>query len=354
MAIHFIYGAPGSGKSYYSVYHLVHEFYDYNEDLGTYVIKEKYQEYRVVTNVECLKVPHDNLDEWILKAGGVEKFFSLAFQRELFEKKNLKLIYLIDECHMYFPDNFRCNEVFDYFSYHRHFGTTIYLISQSLYNVPRRIVNLCELVLYALPASTSLLGGKDLKYNVISGREKVDSKILIKKKKIFELYKSQDADEAKKTKNPLIKYLVAVFLFFIASVAVAANTVLNFGKDTAKNVSAVSEVQFDSSSESSSAATSLSSRLKQAPSDPIEMVRVSCVQDSMSGMIIFFGNTMIHYKDFPYEIVEGPYRIMYAKVPRSEMVLYFPDFDIKEKSDSDALQSAGDGARAQVGKGVRG
>ena len=227
MAITFIHGPPGGGKTYYAVNHLLQNFFEYDKELDDYFIKD--ENIKIVTNIDEFKPKHYSLDDWIMHAGSVKEFFSYSTQEKIHEKHS-SLIYMIDEAHQFFPSTMRDNEILNWFSYHRHWGQTIYLMSQSYSRLPRQITDMIELNIKALPASTSLFGGKDLKYNILSGREIVDRKALIKNKRIFEQYKSQSSDSKEKTKNPLLKYIVGCLIISVLLIGNALRWASNFGK----------------------------------------------------------------------------------------------------------------------------
>lgn len=338
MSIHFVYGVPRSGKSYYAVFHLLKNYFDWIEGTGGYHLKEKYKDIRIVTNLECLKVPHDNLDDWIHKAGGVDIFFSYDFQEDLF-KKCPQIVYIIDECHKYFPDNYRNNDVFNWFSYHGHWGQTIYLISQSQYNVPRRITHLVEIMLYALPRSSSLFGGKDLKYNVISGREIVDKKTLIKQKKIFAHYKSQDKKEVEKVKNPMMKYIV-VMLVALVLVGFKFASFIGDKKDVHKGEgsssgSAIASTDIPQDKISTRANGKSGRQPAHDPGpDTRKRVKLSSVKDHR-GLQLIIGDMMIPKRDFPHPVFNLGNQYVAMLTP-DEIELYG-----LTRSDPDAQERAG-------------
>ena len=207
MAIHFIYGVGGSGKTYYAVKHLLRNYFKFDKELQDYIKKKEFEDVKIITNIDQFVPLHENLDDWIRHAGGKDNFFSYDIQKKVFEK-NGPVIYMIDEAHEYFPRSYKNESCFNWLSYHRHWGQTIYLMSQAYSRLPRQITDLIELTIYAMPPSSSLLGGKDLKYNVMSGREVIDKKALLKEQAVFNQYRSQHADQKEKTRNPLMKFVV--------------------------------------------------------------------------------------------------------------------------------------------------
>jgi len=88
--------------------------------------------------------------------------------------------------------------------------------------------------IHAAKRSFSVFG--EFQYNVMSGGEIVDKRVMMKNKNIFALYQSRQRKEITKTRNPLTKYFIIAVLLFLASFFTLKYT---FFKDTKKNVDTV-------------------------------------------------------------------------------------------------------------------
>lgn len=235
MAIRLIFGAPGSGKTYYVVHHLLNNYCRYDKKRGQW---SKESSVRIVHNIDGLVVDgFEDLNKWIARAGGVDKFFSYQFQEKIKDSVG-PVIYVIDECSDFFPSNYKGehNGVFEYFRKHRHLGHDIYLITQSPSLLPTVLRHLSEMTLKALPRSLSFFGGRELRYNVVVGQsyEVVDKRVLLLSPRIYGAYRSMTANETESIKNPILKYygyLIAVLVLclvyylpnFIGSSSASAN-----------------------------------------------------------------------------------------------------------------------------------
>lgn len=212
MSLKIITGVPGAGKSYFSVKHIAENYCI--EDNGIYIPKENIT---IITNVEDLKINHINLDQILSEQSvSLNKFFTVEHQKENVLNEYPKIVYLIDEAQRYFNGYMRDNAVFYFFEYHRHLGLDIYLMTQSIYSLNKRITVLAEYEIRAVPRTLSLVG--EFKYKYITGHEIIKHQVIKRDKKIFNLYKSMDAKETDKIKNPFLKYAVIILIVFIASV----------------------------------------------------------------------------------------------------------------------------------------
>lgn len=333
MAFTLIYGVPGSGKTYFCVHHLLKNFYTFEESSGRYLLKKEFSHVKLVSNIEGLKIEHHDLDDWIRHAQGVEKFFSFDVQKKIFEKHG-PIIYLIDEAQMYFPSSFRRPEVFNWFSYHRHWGQTLYLMTQAFSLLPRQITDQVDLSIYALPPSSSLFARRDLKYNVLSGRDIVDKKTLIKSKQIFDVYKSQQANETEKTRNPMMKYIIGIAILLLFIAFKGYSFVSGFGHSSVPVVSAVSAAESPGQNQSKMNEKK-PSLLSSSPGEKMILVKVSQLRDSR-GIRFFIGNEMFNPFDFPYEVVQRAGKQLYAYVPESDHKRLYPPQQQQQKTEPES------------------
>jgi hypothetical protein len=201
-----IKGNLGSGKSYFAVKYLT-RFVKYDK---LYEILDLDYNVLLVTNLDDIKVNHIT---WV-------EFFNqgLTNQDKLkeFVYKNgyKKIIIIIDESQKYFS-GIKDPELFFFFEYSRHYGMDIFLICQSLYGLPKRLVELSEYVVDARQRSQSITGFQYVLRDSVTG-EKISTKFLKKDKEVFRLYKSFNIDEDKKAKPVKIimrQLVLTVFVF---------------------------------------------------------------------------------------------------------------------------------------------
>lgn len=314
MAIRLVYGAPRSGKTYWGVHHLATTFFDRHND-GTFTPKDP--SLKIVSNIDELKLPHDDLNEWLRLAGGVNKLFSYDYQEKIHQKYS-KIVYFIDEAQMLFPDSFKDHSVFNWLQYHGHWGQDIYFFTQDIKLLPRQISVLAEITLFALPRSASYLLGYDLHYNVVAGKEIVDKKMMLKKSWVFKLYKSQSSTESQKVVNPFIKYALGFGLLLFGGTAYALS---HFSAPEPKNeapprtLSPSSEITRTHDSKSS---VRLSGNLEQVQDDPESSEPVQIKLNYMAvghKILIPFEGQIYTQFSFPYPVTTDPLGNMYAALP---------------------------------------
>lgn len=214
MAIRIIQGVPGSGKTYYAVKHLANNYFEKQLD-GRY---ELIKPCTIITNINAFVPDHIQLSDVVKSAGGVKNFFTEEYQREFTAQQEHQLIYIIDEAQKFFRKSARdLNDVYTYFEIHRHLGHDIYLITQNAKKLPTDLVVLTEYIIDAAPRSRSVIG--EFKYKWLSDGEILKREAFKPDDGIFALYKSMDAKESEKIKNPvmrtvyLVMFLTSAILF---------------------------------------------------------------------------------------------------------------------------------------------
>lgn len=201
-------GVPGSGKSY----KLVH-------DLSR--LLEKEPELTVMANINGLKLEHIDFDNFIQErfpepslsmTERLERFFTYEYQQALNDEFGGPVMYVLDECQMYFPKGTKLPKTEAYLQRHRHLGHYIYLATQASSYISRTIVALVELEYRSAPRSASLLG--ELRYHQKTPLSNVIISTITHrpKKKIFDLYKSFENEEIRKPKRLLLRKLWPVLL----------------------------------------------------------------------------------------------------------------------------------------------
>jgi ssDNA-binding Zn-finger/Zn-ribbon topoisomerase 1 len=152
---------------------------------------------------------------------GIHRIFSEKGMQALRDKyPDKRIIIAVDECQRYFHRRFYDREAFFAFEYHGHFGIDIYLISHNSSKLAPDIVNLLEYEIRAVPRSYSIGG---FNYLEKQGYEVFGRKFLRKKKKIFNLYRSQFAAESEKIKRPMTKWFVGVGCMAVLAVYMVLN-----------------------------------------------------------------------------------------------------------------------------------
>jgi len=200
MAIKVISGKPGSGKSYFALYKLITEFFEFCKVFFEWKVKTPVN---IFTNIDGLKLPHESLDYHIKEAGGLLVFFTVDYQKQLMDRfPNIR--YIIDESQKFFPRRFSDVDVLFFFQYHRHLGIDLYLITPDWGSVCPQITSLCEYEIRAV--SDTLTLSKGMKYSFYAGFDKVGSTSLPADLKVFSLYKSFELPDQGKKIKPLQKY----------------------------------------------------------------------------------------------------------------------------------------------------
>jgi hypothetical protein len=255
MSIVIITGAPGSGKTYYAVNHLLRKHFFYDKVLHEYMPKHRLS---LVTNIDSFRLDHVSLSE-VLTRTPLETFFTVEHQVE-FLKERPGLVYIIDEVQQFFNVRFSCNEVLYFFEYHRHLGIDFYLICPDDENLARRLRTLAEFVIKAKNRSARVLS--EFRYTKFIQGEKVGMVVLRPSLDVFRLYRSMMKSEGSKVKSFVRKYFVVAGVGMIA-LPLCLFAVINyfFGTHTKK----VREVQ-PAQASSSPAPVSPSPALRLSPS----------------------------------------------------------------------------------------
>lgn len=314
MAIHIIEGVPGAGKTYYAVQHLLTNYFSKDAD-GNYQAKSPV---KIITNVDGFTPEHERLKDVIESSGGVKRFFSKDFQGRVFEKHG-PVIYIIDEAQMIFDRKFYDREVFSWFEYHRHFGQTIYLITQAAGKLPRDVTCLVETVIRALPRSRSITG-LEFRYNLISGSHKKLSVLKIDKR-IFEFYKSAGAGEIEKVKNPFMTRIAVItclaLLFFYFGWKYVFDTWSQ--SDSTEAMASVPPV-------ASTYAPPAHKQVSLGPDEKIIPCRLNYLAVSAghdSYVKIIFDGRVYSLKEFPFKVeIHGEDLI--AMIPEEDYLFHFP------------------------------
>lgn len=207
--LRIISGKIGSGKTYYAVYHMLKNYYEYDTSLKEYVPKGS--DFRIVTNIADFRLPCLNLDVEVEKAGGIDVFFSYEFQQSY----GYRVVYIIDEAQKYFHRKYYNKEVFLYFQMHRHLGHDIYLVTQDEDTIAKEIRTLAEYIIRPVQRSSRIFN--EFRYKVCVGDEVVRTVVLKANKDVFRLYQSQLSQEVEKPKRFQTRFLIYAGILFIVA-----------------------------------------------------------------------------------------------------------------------------------------
>jgi len=210
-------GVPGAGKTYKMV-----------ADLDKFLSEKP--EVNVVANIRSLKLPHENFDDLLNEyfpdksltiPQRIELFFDYEFQQNLNGKFGGPIMYVLDECQLYFPRRTSLPNTEAYLQRHRHLGHYLYLATQASKLINPNIVALIEVEYYAVRRALSLFG--EMRYRVKSpqANQLIKHFSIRPKKRIFALYQSFEATEIQKPKRellfkfwPLLLLPIAAYFFY--------------------------------------------------------------------------------------------------------------------------------------------
>lgn len=208
--ITLIEGMPRAGKTYFAVSDILKKYYTFDEESLTW--KKKDESVEVFSNVDGFMVSRDLVCE-IQKAGGVNKFFTNAYQKIFAREK--RHIYVIDEAQMIFNRKFIDFDVFGFFQYHGHFAINIYLITQDVGCLARELQSINEHHIKAVRRSYAY--GNEFRYNYMVGNEIFRRKTLRRDLRVFSAFRSTVDVEGQKG-NPFSRkyYIYIGFFVFVA------------------------------------------------------------------------------------------------------------------------------------------
>lgn len=205
-------GKLGSGKTYWCVRYLLEKFYTWNDAIDQYV--PRYQDLRIISNIDGLGVPHEDLKEAI-----AEKKVTGVFSEE-FISGSAHCVYIIDESQYLFDRRFSNKEVFRFFQMSRHWGVDILLITQDVDTLARELRSLCEYTVKAYPRSRSMSGV--MRYGWISEGEVFKTQTYKFDWKVGRMYQSRTKRETMSMPITWRRYAVlGAVLVIVAGVALA-------------------------------------------------------------------------------------------------------------------------------------
>lgn len=204
MSIYAVTGVPGSGKSYFSVYDIYEK------------LKSK-EDFLILTNIEGLNCTDSRVITCTWSSGqwfrNSKQEIGIKKLREDYSlSDDVKIYYYIDEAQRFFPPELRDNDVVYFFDYHRHYGLEIYLITQNIWKISKKISTLVELEYRAVNNRINPL--PRFTYKVLAGGEQFKTLTRKKEKSVFNLYTSfQAGSKDKKDKTLAISVCIGIVLF---------------------------------------------------------------------------------------------------------------------------------------------
>jgi hypothetical protein len=319
MAIRIVDGVLGAGKTYFCVDWLAKNYCKKLEDF--YIIRPDLN-VRIITNIDGLKLPHEDINSCIEKAGGFDIFFSRNYQ-SIFSGVS-HLIYILDEAQQWFrPKHCKLtHENLLYFEWSRHEGHDIWFVTQSYKKLTSEVACLAEVIVSAQPRTLSMTG-KELTYvsRTYEGVE-LETHRLIFSQKVADLYQSAKKEESVKIRNPIMRrYMLAALVALILMVVGFWSTYKQWQKfmytDEQKSSAGISTTT--AAEEKKAPVESSVSRTVSSPS-PVSSVKEALSPEkstdspefymyrldtlySRSGMSFLLGMSWIPREAFPYKVV---------------------------------------------------
>ena len=160
--ISIIYGVPGSGKSYFSVWWIKKRVLEEGD-----VFFRVRSDRLLITN---LKLRLDSEEGYIYVEDPKElaKYMDVDFWKANYHLlQGRKVVFVVDECQRFFYYYKDDNRVLFFLQYHRHLGMDILLITQTPKSIPGKVFELCEYVVEAVPKSVNPFGFRAFRYRVL-------------------------------------------------------------------------------------------------------------------------------------------------------------------------------------------
>lgn len=220
-------GIPGSGKTYLMVsnldavkdkYFVIHNIDGLKKDyLGQYGCD--FREY-------CEREKMDVVDF-------LSKDFQIQFAEAVWEKYERRCLVIVDEAHEWFHRN-RIALVM-WLSYHRHINQTIWLVAHRSTNIPSIYRSYIELE-YRAKSSSLIFLPMFFFYNRLSNGTAAGYTFARKRKKIFELYKSQNDGFVKESPSLVIPIALGLCLLGAVFFATLPKRLFSANKSSVKSV----------------------------------------------------------------------------------------------------------------------
>jgi len=160
--ISIIYGVPGSGKSYFSVWWIKKRVLEEGD-----VFFRVRLDRLLITN---LKLRLDSEEGYIYVEDPHElaKYMDVDFWRANLQRvQGKKVVFVLDEAQRFFYFYGSDAKVLYFLQYHRHLGMDVLLITQTPRSIPQKVFELCEYVIESVPRSVNPFGFRAFRYRVL-------------------------------------------------------------------------------------------------------------------------------------------------------------------------------------------
>jgi len=219
--ITIVYGVPGSGKTYYSVW-LIRKKALEEGDIFFRVRKDVI----LITN---LKLNLDSMDNYIYieEWEGWKKYMDVDFWKvNLAYIQGKKIMMVMDEAQVFFKLYGDDARVLFFLQYHRHLSVDVLLITQSPKSLPGKVFELAEFLIEAVPKSVNPFAFRAFRYRVL---HPFDRDVVLRRfhlpfdSVVFYLYSDMiykpDEDEGdERPKNVFIHYYFLLSFFLLLTV----------------------------------------------------------------------------------------------------------------------------------------
>ncbi len=217
-----VYGVPGSGKTYYAVWWIRKRCLEEGD-----VFMRVRSDVLLITN---LKLNLDSSEGYVYLEDFQDfaKYMDVDFWRaNLQYMQGKKVVFVIDECQLFFYHYKDDPKVLFFLQYHRHLGVDILLITQTPKSLPAKVFELSEFLVEAVPKSVNPFGFRAFRYRVL---HPFDRDLVLRRfhlafdPVVFYLYSDmiyKPPEEGEKVGNAFMRYYVllgavlVVFLFLV-------------------------------------------------------------------------------------------------------------------------------------------
>jgi zona occludens toxin len=217
--ISVVYGVPGSGKTYYAVHWIKKKALTEGD-----IFLRVRSDVILITN---LKLNLDATDGYIFieDIKGFAKYMDVDFWKaNLHYVQGKRIVFVIDECQLFFYHYKDDPKVLFFLQYHRHLSVDILLITQTPKSLPAKVFELSEFLIEAVPKSVNPFGFRAFRYRVL---HPFDRDVVLRRFHLaFDpvlfylysdmIYKHEEGEE--KPRNAFTRYYVLVASFLLLTV----------------------------------------------------------------------------------------------------------------------------------------
>lgn len=210
-----IEGVPGTGKTYWAVDYISKRFFYFDKEMSMYFPRSSH--FRVISNIESLKLEAVEYLDSYLSDSSVSSFFTVESIKERFQSQ--PVLFVIDEAQEYFPLSLRDDNIFRLFNYHRHLGLDFILICPDADKMSRHVSKLAEY--HVVARHTTFNFAARFRYKYLSGGVPYQAITLKKDNRVFRIYKSFQSLSKQKSHSPIARYaliMVLLLLFIVLGV----------------------------------------------------------------------------------------------------------------------------------------